>query len=148
VGACVVPERLHHAGVLEGHGVAMAVEGAASGDADPALADAVLLDVLALLAVEQHADPALQGGGVVEGALRIDGEAVGRRVGHRKRSVCGRARRIPARRRNASPGPALRVSWAFTEPAPAPPRQASAPLPGDTGPAMTARRHAHFDRIA
>src|SRR5690606_18414308 len=61
VGALVVPERLDLAAVLEGHGVAVAVQGAAGGDADPALADAVLLHVLALLAVEQDADPALQG---------------------------------------------------------------------------------------
>src|SRR5690606_11511268 len=59
------------------HRVAAAVEGLADDHADPALADAVLLDVGALLAVEADADAPLQQGGVVVRAARVEGQAVG-----------------------------------------------------------------------
>src|ERR1043166_5869649 len=46
------------AGELDGERIALAVDGLADGDTDPALADAVLLDVGLFLAVELDADAA------------------------------------------------------------------------------------------
>src|SRR5690606_18663604 len=57
------------------------VERLARGDADPALADAVLLHVAALHALEADADAAVERGLVVMRAARIVGQAVGRSVG-------------------------------------------------------------------
>src|SRR5690606_23950351 len=60
-----------------------AVQRLADGDPDPALADAVFLDVVALLALEADADAAAEDGLVVVGAARVVAEAVGRGlVGH------------------------------------------------------------------
>src|SRR5690349_12877422 len=65
------------AGELDGERIALAVDGLADGDADPALADAVLLDVGLLLAVELDADAARQQGLVVVRALGDGGGTVG-----------------------------------------------------------------------
>src|SRR5262245_1007706 len=63
-------------------GVAIAVFGLAGRHPDPALADAVFLDIVLLDALEADADLARQHVGIIVGAVRIVGEAVGRRVGH------------------------------------------------------------------
>src|SRR5882757_7317474 len=75
------------AGQLDGERVALAVDGLADGDADPALAHAIFLDVGLLLAVELDADALLQERLVIVRALGIRGQAVweggGKRgVGH------------------------------------------------------------------
>ena len=69
--------RLDLALELEQQGLALAVEGLAGGNLDPAFADAVFLDVEALLAVETDADVAFEGGRQVMGAARV-GRQVGR----------------------------------------------------------------------
>src|SRR5690606_17809692 len=76
---------------LDRQRLAAAIQGLAGGDADPALADAVLLHVAALDALEAHADAALERGGVVMGAARVVAEAVGGRLGHVGRGTgrCG-----------------------------------------------------------
>src|SRR5689334_22687173 len=65
---------------LDGQRIAVAVLGIAGGDADPAFADAVFLDIGLLDALEADADIARQDLGVVIGALRIDRQAVGQLV--------------------------------------------------------------------
>src|SRR5690606_5461775 len=81
--AALVPEiGFDRALELDGHRVAEAIAGLAGRDADPALAHAIFLDVGLLLALEADSDAAPQGLGVEEGALRVDREAIGRRVGH------------------------------------------------------------------
>jgi hypothetical protein len=54
----------------------------ADGEPDPPLADAILFHVGLLDALEAHAHPSLQRGGVVVRALRVRGQAVGRHVVH------------------------------------------------------------------
>ena len=63
--------------------MAVAILGVAGGDADPALADAVFLDVGLLDALEADADVARKNLGVVIGAAWIGGEAIGQTVGGR-----------------------------------------------------------------
>src|SRR5690606_21895280 len=75
---------------------ATAVERAAHRDADPALADAIFLDVRALVTVEDDADAAAQGGLVVVRAARVVAEAVGRGLAHADSIGPGR-RSVPAR---------------------------------------------------
>src|SRR6185436_4352550 len=75
-GRHVAEVRDHFAHQLHGHRHAVAVAGAALGDANPALADAVFLDVVALDALEADADAALERALVVELALGAAGEAV------------------------------------------------------------------------
>src|SRR5690606_19510849 len=67
---------------LHRHRVAASVARAADLDPDPAFADRIFLDVVTLLPVEADAHATVQQGGIVEGAARIHGEAVGRRIGH------------------------------------------------------------------
>ena len=69
---------LHLALELHGHGLAEAVLGLAGRHADPALADAILADVLALFSVEDDADAALQRLGIEVGAVRLDAQPVGK----------------------------------------------------------------------
>src|SRR6185437_8304429 len=68
---------------LDGHRIAATVTGLAGLHADPAFADRVFLDVVALDIVEAHADAALQGLRIVEGAGRVDRQVVGRGIAHR-----------------------------------------------------------------
>src|SRR5438094_4344344 len=65
------------AGELDGERVALAVDRLADGDADPALAHAIFLDVGFFLAVELDADAAAQQRLVVVGALGIGRQTVG-----------------------------------------------------------------------
>src|SRR5688572_15166761 len=82
-GFRLVPEiRLDRAVHLAGQGIAEAVLGVARGDAHPALADAIFLDIGLLGALEADADVALQQFLVVIGALRVGGEPVRKRVAH------------------------------------------------------------------
>ncbi len=74
--------RLDDALELDGERIALAVDRLADGDADPALAHAIFLDVGLLLAIELDADAALEQRLVVVRALGIGGQAVGERVGH------------------------------------------------------------------
>ena len=79
----LIPEiRLHRPVHLDGQRVAVAVLGIAGGDADPAFADAVLLDIGLLDALEADADIARQDVRVVIGAVRIDRQAVRKFVAH------------------------------------------------------------------
>src|SRR4051812_26774695 len=55
-------------------------------DADPAFGDAIFLDVVALAALEADADAPAQQLGVEPRAARIEGQAVGKRIGHGKLS--------------------------------------------------------------
>src|SRR6218665_863084 len=80
--ALVAPPGLDLAAQLHRDGIAVAVDGLAGGDADPAFGGAIFLHVLALLALEADADAALQRRHVEIRAARIVGEAVGGRVGH------------------------------------------------------------------
>ena len=68
--------------IFSAHGVAKAVLGVAGGDAHPALADAIFLDVGFLDALEPNADVAREDLGIVVGAVRIDRETVGKLVAH------------------------------------------------------------------
>src|SRR5690606_18767336 len=95
---------------LHGHRVAAAVQRLAGDHPDPALADAVLLDVGALLAVEADADAAFQQGGVVVRAARVEGQAVGKWRAH--------APRIS----DHGPGIGPRLEWDTDEPGPSPAR--------------------------
>src|SRR5579872_1789469 len=61
---------------FDGQRVAVAILGVAGGDPNPALADAIFLDIGFLDALEANADVARQDRLIVIGALRIDGEAV------------------------------------------------------------------------
>src|SRR3546814_11688551 len=70
------------AGELDRHRLAVAVEAAAGGDADPAFGDAVFLDIGLLGTLEANADAALEAVRVEPRAARIAREAVGRGVGH------------------------------------------------------------------
>src|SRR5690606_6327118 len=76
--------------------LAATVERLARRDPDPALADAVLLDIAALHALEADADAAVERGLVVMRAARVVGQAVGRGVGFGHGM---RARRDACRRR-------------------------------------------------
>jgi hypothetical protein len=80
--------RLHGALQLDRHRIARPVPGDARGEADPAFADAVLINVGLLHPLEADADAALQRRCVVEGAVGISGQAIGRSVGHA--GLCGR----------------------------------------------------------
>src|SRR5260221_7403080 len=62
---------LDDAAQLDGQRIAAAVDRLAGGDPDPALADAVFLDIGLLFAIEPDAHAALQHGGVVMRAFRI-----------------------------------------------------------------------------
>src|SRR3546814_13180392 len=70
------------AGELDRHRLAVAVEAAAGGDADPAFGDAIFLDIGLLGTLEANADAALAEVRVEPRAARIEREAVGRGVGH------------------------------------------------------------------
>src|SRR5260221_14691508 len=71
------------AGELDGERVALAIDGLADRDADPALAHAIFLDVGLLLAVELDADALSQQGLVVMRALGVGRKPVGERCfGH------------------------------------------------------------------
>jgi hypothetical protein len=59
----------------------VAILGRAGGHPDPALADAILLDIGFLDALEADADAPLQQGGVVVGAVRVVRQPVGRGIG-------------------------------------------------------------------
>src|SRR5690606_549011 len=120
---------------LDRHRVAVAVERLAERQPHPALADAVLLDVGFLLAVEAHADAAFERGGVVEAAARVAGQAVGRGVAHRLAPCgAGRGKRDEGDRINAgarggrqhADGPAA-VAAARSRPWTRPPRARPAP---------------------
>src|SRR5262245_33283344 len=75
--------RLDRAVHLDRQRVAVAVLGITGGDAHPALADAVLLDIGLLDALESNADIAREDLLVVIRAVRIDRETVGKLVVHR-----------------------------------------------------------------
>src|SRR5262249_333405 len=74
----------HRPGELDREWIAIAVARVAGGDADPAPADAVFLNVGLLDALEAHADVTCQHVGVVIGTVGISREAVWRAVGHRE----------------------------------------------------------------
>jgi hypothetical protein len=76
---------------LHRHRLAATVQRLADLHPDPAFGDTVFLDVVALGAVEAHADATGQGGFIVEAIAGIDGQAVGRGVAHRGGSA-GNAR--------------------------------------------------------
>src|SRR3954453_20258602 len=65
---------------LDGQRVAKAILGISRGDADPALADAVLLDIGLFDALEANADVARQYLFIIVRAARIDRETVGELV--------------------------------------------------------------------
>jgi len=67
--------RLDRAVHLDGQRVAVTILGVAGGDAHPALADAIFLDIGLLGALEADADVARQYRFVVIGAARIDRQA-------------------------------------------------------------------------
>src|SRR5206468_12580216 len=75
--------RLDRAVHLDRQRVAVAVLGVARGDAHPALADAILLDIGFLDALEANADVAREDLGIVIRTVRIDRETVGELVAHR-----------------------------------------------------------------
>src|SRR5665647_1333453 len=77
----VLEIRLDRAGQLDGQRIAVAILGVAGGDADPAFADAIFLDIGLLDALEADADIAPQRFGVEIRAARIVAQAVGRGVG-------------------------------------------------------------------
>jgi hypothetical protein len=62
---------------LDGQRIALAVDRLADGDADPALADAIFLDIGLLLTVELYADAARLQRLVVVRALGVGREAIG-----------------------------------------------------------------------
>src|SRR6516162_9888611 len=73
----LVPKiRLDRAVHLDGQRVAVAVLGVAGGDAHPALANAIFLDIGLLDALEADADIARENFGVVIRTARIDRQAV------------------------------------------------------------------------
>src|SRR5215510_267826 len=74
--------RFHRPFQRDQEGVAVAVPGLAGRYPDPALADAVFLNIGLFDALEADADIARQRIGVIVGAVRVVGEAVRRRVGH------------------------------------------------------------------
>src|SRR5690606_32954967 len=78
---------LHRALQLDRQGLAAAVDAVADGQPDPAFGDAVFLDIGLVLALEADADSFRQQVGVVERAVGIDGQAVGKGVGHGKGSA-------------------------------------------------------------
>src|SRR6187397_3133475 len=82
-GRLVAEIRLDRAVHLDRQRVAVAVLGVARGDAHPALADAVLLDIGFLDALEADADIAREDVGVVIRAVRIDRKTVGEFIVHR-----------------------------------------------------------------
>src|SRR5579863_3626895 len=73
--------RLDRAMHLDGERVAVAVPGVARGHAHPALADAILLDIGLLDALETDADVARKHLGIVIGAFRIGRETVRQSIG-------------------------------------------------------------------
>src|ERR1700722_5374120 len=79
-GRLVAEVRLDRAVDLDGERVAVAVLGIAGGDAHPALADAIFLDVGFLDALEADADIARKHRLVVVGAVRIGRQAIGQLV--------------------------------------------------------------------
>src|SRR5665213_1919921 len=77
-GLSLVAEiRLDRAVDLDGERIAVAVPGVAGGDAHPALADAILLDIGLLDTLEANADIARQQFGIVIGTFRIARQPVG-----------------------------------------------------------------------
>src|SRR5208337_4384594 len=66
--------------------ITAAVQGLSDGHADPALADAVFLDIGLLDTLEPNADATAQHGLVIERAGGVVGQAVGRHVGHQDTS--------------------------------------------------------------
>src|SRR5260370_36924028 len=74
--------RLDRAVNLDGQRIAVAVLGIPGGDAHPALADAIFLDIGLLDALEANADVARQHLLIVIGALRIGRQTVGQLVAH------------------------------------------------------------------
>ena len=76
--ARLLVERLDLAPELDEQRVAVAVHGLPGRHLHPALADAVLLHVLALVAVQADADVVLEHGRHVVGAARVDGQVVGK----------------------------------------------------------------------
>src|SRR5262245_15022224 len=75
--------RLDGAVHLDPQRVAVAVLGIARGNAHPALADAIFLDIGFLDTLEANADIAREDLGIVVRAVRIDRETVGKLVVHR-----------------------------------------------------------------
>src|SRR3546814_4678373 len=67
---------------LDRHWITGAIAGGAGGDAHPALADAVFLDIGFFDAFEADADATLEQGGIEIGAVRVVGETVWRGVAH------------------------------------------------------------------
>jgi hypothetical protein len=103
------------AGHADRQQIALAVAGLADRGANPVLADAVFLDVVPLTALEPNADAPGQRRAVVERALGVDAEMIGRLVG---RGECFARPGVAAiveiagrgnRRRLSSPAP-LRAS--------------------------------------
>ena len=65
----------------DGHGFAGPILGNARDKAHPAFADAILIDVVFLDALEANANAALEHGGIVKRTARISRQSVGRRIG-------------------------------------------------------------------
>src|ERR1700733_4804983 len=63
---------------LDRQRIAVAIPGVAGGDADPAFADAIFLDIGLLDALEADADVARQDRFIIVRALRIGAQAIGR----------------------------------------------------------------------
>src|SRR6187455_3736739 len=82
-GRFVAEIRLDRAMHLDRQRIAVAVLGVAGGDTDPALADAIFLDIGLLDALEANADVAREDLGIVIRAVRIDRKTVGKLVVHR-----------------------------------------------------------------
>src|SRR5215510_7043389 len=76
-------------------GVAVAVLGLTGRHPDPALADAIFLDVGLFDTLETDTDIACEHVGVIVGAVRIVGEAVGWCVGHGPSLVGSKIERTP-----------------------------------------------------
>jgi hypothetical protein len=76
---CLSIKRFDLAFQLDQQRMAFAIHRLACGDLDPAFADAVLLDIHKLFAIESNANVMFKHGRDVMGAARVNGEVVGQR---------------------------------------------------------------------
>src|SRR5262249_32315701 len=82
---------------LDGQRVAVTVLGISSGDAHPAFADAIFLDIGLLDALEANADVAREDFGIVVRAVRIDRQTVGKLIVDRFVALVHSSASIPFR---------------------------------------------------